>query len=208
MKKLSFILILIASYLQVSAQFRHTAGLDNQSNELTAEKKVDYTLSAGTTFISSPGYAKGSVFYLAPEFKLKLSPKFSVDAGIMLMQNRLSYSTPSSIFGEQSVVVKSSPSYDGMAYATGNYSFNSRLTLSGTLVKSFTPAGSYQDVGWKNSFQMMSFGVNYKITDNMSIGGGVHFIQSNGFNPYSGYNYVSPGLGVGPFNSFSDPARY
>jgi hypothetical protein len=77
--------------------------------------------------------------------------------------------------------------------------------LSGSIIKSFSPGGSTTDVGWKNSFQMMSFGVNYKLTEHMSIGGGVHFIQSNGFNPYSGYNnYMYPG-GFGTSNSFNNP---
>lgn len=204
MNKISIILIAFGLSIQVNAQFRLPAEMrSNRNDTATAEKKVDYSLSTGTSFFSSPGYAKGSIFYIAPEFNLKLSPKFKVDAGIMLMQNRFNYSNPTSLFGEQSVVVKSGPSYDGVAYASGNYTFNSRLTFSGSLVKSFSPGGSYQDAGWRNSFQMMSFGVNYKLTEHMSIGGGVHFIQSNGFNPYSGYNYMNPGsFGT---NSFASP---
>lgn len=205
MNKVCIILIALGLAFQVNAQFRLPREMrKSQNDSVNTEKKVDYSFSTGTSFFSSPGYAKGSVFYIAPEFKLKLSPKFKVDAGIMLMQNRFSYSNPTSLFGERSVVVKSGPAYDGVAYATGNYTVNSKLTFTGSLVKSFSPDGSPQDVGWQNSFQMMSLGVNYKLTEHMSIGGGVRFIQSNGFNPYSGYNSMYPGS-FGTSNSFNNP---
>ncbi len=210
MKKLIVILIVFALSLQVNAQLKLPEGFDKSQNEPSVEKKVDYSLSTGTSFFSSPGYASGSSFYLAPEFKLKLSPKFRVNAGIMLAQNRFNFSAPTSLFGEKSVVVKSGPSYDGVVYATGNYALNSRLTFSGSIVKSFTPGGnSSQDAAWRNSFQMMSLGVDYKLSEHVSIGGGIRMIQSNGFNPYTGYNYnyMAPGLGFNPTGSFSDPIR-
>lgn len=208
MKKFGFILLIIALSLQANAQLKVPEVLDKPQDQSIVQKKVDYSLSTGTSFFSSPGYASGSSFYLAPEFKLKLSPKFVVDAGIMLMQNRFSFSNPTSLFGEKSVVVKSGPSYDGVAYATGNYALNSRLTLSGSIVKSFSPDGNnYQNMSMNNSFQMMSFGVNYKLSEHMSISGGVRVIQSSGYNPYSGYNYMAPGVGYNTMNPLSDPFR-
>ncbi|HEY4785419.1 MAG TPA: hypothetical protein VIH57_05195 [Bacteroidales bacterium] len=208
MKKLSFILIIYALTLHANAQLVAPEGIGKSQNDSSFVKKIDYTFSTGTSFFTSPGYASGSSFYLAPEFKLKLSPKFRVNAGIMLAQNRFNINMPTSLFGEKSVVVKSSPTYDGVAYASGSYSLNSRLTFSGSIIKSFSPDGSYSDnVAWRNSFQMMSLGVDYKLSDHMSIGGGVHFLQSSGFNPYTGYNYMSPGLGFGPLNSFYGPIR-
>ena len=205
MKLVSFFLFLFGLSLQVNAQLQLPEGSDKLQSEPVIQKKVDYSFSTGTSFYSSPGYASGSSFYLAPSFKLKLSPKFKVDAGLMLMQNRFSANMPTSIFGEKSVVVKSGPSYGGVVYASGDYQLNSKLTFSGSLVKSFSPDGSNYQMGLQNSFQMMSLGVKYKLSENISIGGGVRMIQSNGFNPYSGYNNMYPGLGYSPMNSFTDP---
>ncbi len=203
MKTLSFILIVIALSLQVNAQPKLPDGLDQSQSGPTFKKKVDYSLSTGTSFFTSPGYASGSSFYLAPELKLKLSPKFKVEAGIMLMQNRFNLNTPTSIFGEQSVVVKPGPSYGGVVYASGNYAPNSRLTLSGSLIKSFSPDGSNYQMGLQNSYQMMSLGVSYKLSEHISIGGGVHVMQFNGYNPYLN-NYMTPGLGFDPINTFGE----
>lgn len=196
MKTVSFILILVGLSVQVNAQFRLPEGLDNSQSTPSFQKKIDYSFSTGTSFFSSPGYAHGSSFYLAPEFKMNLSPKFKVDAGIMLMQNRFNWNPPTSVFGERSVVVKSGPSYGGVLFASGNYQLNSRLTFSGCIVKSFSPDGSSYQAGMQNSYQMMSLGVDYKLSDHITIGGGVRMMQFSGFNPYLG-NY-----GYGPMNNF------
>lgn len=204
MKTVSFILILAGLALQVNAQLSLSRGFNAMPNDTGFQKKVDYSLSTGTSFFSSPGFASGSSFFLAPEFKMKLSPKFKVDAGIMLMQNRLNASMPTSIFGEKSVVVKSGPSYGGIVYASGNYQLNARLVFSGSFEKSFSPDG-YSQMGLQNSYQTMSLGVKYKLSEHMSISGGFRVLQTNGFNPYSGYNYLMPGTGLHSLNSFADP---
>lgn len=202
MKKLLFIIIVAALSFQVTAQVAIQQKPESKTEPVT-EKKVDYTFSTGTSFFTSPGNASGSSFYLAPEFKFKFSPKFKVDAGIMLMQNRINYSMPSAASTERSVVFKSGPSTDGVAYASGTYEANPRLSFNGSLVTTFSPGGySSQNAAWRNSFQSMSFGVNYKLTEHMSIGGGVHVIQSTGFNPYNGYNYMNQGFGAGAMNPF------
>jgi len=190
--------------LQANAQFKIPQRFDKSQPD-SSIKKVDYSLSTGTSFFTSPGTASGSSFYLAPEFKFNLSPKFKVNAGIVLSQNRFNWNTPTSIFGEKSVVVKSGPSYDGMVYASGNYQLNSKLSFTGSFSKSFSPDGTSYYMGLPSSFQMMSLGVNYKISEHFSVSGGVRMVQSNGFNPYSGYNYLNPGVGFRPMNSFGDP---
>ena len=208
MKKLYISIIISVLFINANAQLKLPEGLDKSQTEPAVEKKVDYSFSTGTSFFSSPGHANGSSFYLAPEFKFKLSPKFKVNAGIMLMQNRFNYSGATSMIGERSVVLKSGPSYDGVVYADGNYALNAKLTLSGSIIKSFTPGGSTsQNMAWQNSFQAMSLGLNYKLSERTSFGIGVHLIQSNGYNPYSGYNYMGSGLGYSPMNSFADPFR-
>lgn len=204
--KTSLFCIIIVLSLSLSAQTNIQQRPDS-NNEPALEKKVDYSLSTGTSFFTSPGHANGSTFYLAPEFKFKLSPKFKVNAGVILMQNRFNfYNMPSTAAtsSERSVVLKSGPSTDGVAYASGNYEVNSRLSFSGNVMSTFSPGGySAQNAAWQNSFRSMSFGVNYKLSEHMTIGGGVRMVQSNGFNPYTGYNYMAPGLGYDPINQFS-----
>lgn len=206
MKTSLFCIVIAVLSLSVSAQTNIQQKPDSNT-EPALEKKVDYTFSTGTSFFTSPGHANGSSFYLAPEFKFKVSPKFKVNAGVMLMQNRFNlYTMPSmaNTSSERSVVLKSGPSTDGVAYASGNYEVNPRLSFSGSVVSTFSPGGySSQNAAWQNSFQSMSFGVNYKLSEHMSIGGGVHVIQSNGFSPYNGYNYMNTGFGGNPMNPFS-----
>jgi hypothetical protein len=157
-----------------------------QSGEPIFKKKVDYTLSMGTSYMSS-GFGSGSSYYVAPEFRVKLSPKFQVNAGIMLSQNRFAYSAPVSLSGT-SVVVKQGPVQESTIYASGIYTVNSKLSFSGSLLKTIPGSNS---MPWNNNLQMMSLGMKYKISDNITIGARMQMVQGNIYNPYTGY-YTSP----------------
>jgi opacity protein-like surface antigen len=57
------------------------------------------------------------------------------------------------------------------------------------------------DVAWRNSFQMMSMGLQYKLTPNMTIGADFRMIQSN--NPYNYLYYNSYGnIYANPYSNF------
>jgi hypothetical protein len=188
---------LIIASLQASGQGQMNIpeGTENPHTTPVAAKKIDYSLSTGTSYLYAPGFAKGSTFYVAPEFKMNLSPKFKVDAGVMLSQNRFNYSQ-ATLVPSSSVVLRSGPGYSGAVYANGNYAVNNKLTFTGSIYKDFSPNSPYQNSSANSSLQMMSLGVHYKLSDHISIGAGMNMIQSRGYNPYTGLsNY-----GYGPLN--------
>ena len=87
-------------------------------------------------------------------------------------------------------------------YGQGDYKFNDRLTITGSFVKNFgDQSGTLENRAWNNSFQMMSMGLHYKLSDNVTIGAGFRFMQTNGgyYNPYN--YYVSP-VNSGYFNNY------
>ncbi|MDP4208016.1 MAG: hypothetical protein Q8928_04295 [Bacteroidota bacterium] len=202
MKKINFLFLMIVFTFQVQGQ-----GLLREVSEVStdpsAPKKMDYSLSVGTSMFT--GVARGSSFYVAPEFKWDMSPKLKLEAGILLMQNRLTYQHSSNLTGG-SVLQQSGLSYDGTLYVSGNYFFNPKLTLYGSVVKDFSNLNNAsQNPAFRNSFQMMTMGVNYKLTDAITIGAGFKMVQSNGY-LYPGYynNYGTfSGMGVDPFSPFN-----
>jgi opacity protein-like surface antigen len=68
-------------------------------------------------------------------------------------------------------------------YGKGDYKFNSRLTLTGSFIKNFSDQSNntLQNRAWNNSFQMMSMGLNYKLSENVTIGAGFRFMQTDGY---------------------------
>lgn len=189
MKKIFFLALSISLALQSFGQLPVPG--EETSLDKSFKKSVDYSFSTGTSFYSS-GIGKGSSYYFAPEFKLKLSPKFQMDAGIMIAQNRFSYSNPVSLTGT-SVVVRNAPAQQTSLFASGIYTANSKLTFTGSVYK--TLPGNSNDP-WSHNMQMMSLGVKYKLSENVTIGAGMRMVQSN-FNPYQGY--------YSPMYNFSDP---
>jgi len=157
--------------------------------------KLDYHLSVGTSFIYAPGYGNGLSTYVAPEISYKLSPKIRVNAGIMFLQSNMSFMHYRTNCGsERSVVIKTPSTISTLAYISGDYLINNRLTLSGTIVKDLSNPGNN---AYNNSVQMMSMHLNYKLTDNISIGAGMNMIQSNRNN-----TFFNPGFNSG--NQFSN----
>ena len=114
---------------------------ENQA-EMKKNDKFDYSMNTGTTFSYSKGYGNTSTFYLAPEFKWKLSSKLKINAGVMLGQNRFNYGQ--SLTTPVKSVVERTPtqSYSGLLYVTGNYAFGSRLSLTGSVEKGNNVPGS------------------------------------------------------------------
>jgi hypothetical protein len=200
MKGITIMIGVIVVSLQASGQgqMNLSEGTENPLTTPVAAKKIDYSLSTGTSYLYAPGFAKGSTFYVAPEFKMNLSPKFKVDAGIMLSQNRFNYSQ-ATLVPSSSVVLRSGPGYSGAVYANGNYAVNNKLTFTGSIYKDFSPNSPYQSSSTNSSLQMMSLGVHYKLSDHFSIGAGMNMLQSRGYNPYTGLsNY-----GYGPTNGYN-----
>jgi len=150
--------------------------------------KLDYSLSAGTSFITSKTYGSGSSTYIAPELTYKLTPKLHLNVGIMFMRSNYLVNRYQRFAGEQSAVIKTNPNVSTLAYISGDYLINNRLSISGMLMRDLS---SPQGFG-SNSFQAMSVHMDYKLTDNISIGAGVQMRQGNNWSsPYGNGFYPS-----------------
>lgn len=146
-------------------------------------EKIKFSLDAGTSFMYAPKFASGTSFFVTPKFTYAITPKFHLNAGVMILKQNLYFPNGITTFNEnqpQSVVIKNSSSVQGVLFAQGDYLLSDRLTLSGSVMKSLDNTNKLQNLPWNNSFQAMSMGVNYKISNTISVGAGVHVIQSNG----------------------------
>ncbi|NJO69616.1 MAG: hypothetical protein HC830_10320 [Bacteroidetes bacterium] len=165
--------------------------LSSVVREKPFESKLEYNLTAGTSFITSRNFGSGSASYVAPEISYKLSPKIKINAGVMFLRSNVYINRYLSMPGE-SVVVKAKPSVSTMAYFSGNYLISDRLSMTGFLMKDLSNTGIYDKKYGPQGFQTMSLQMDYKLTDNITIGAGMHMSQG-GY-----YGYPSTGFG---FNS-------
>ncbi len=188
---------------QIQAQI---AGQPNLSQSLPSEK-VKFSLNTGTSFFYSPNAFSGTSFYLAPKFSYNVTPKFRINAGVMFIRQNLNFYSPLLLSGDshpQSVVIRNTPAVQGIVFAEGDYLLSERLTLSGSLMKSIDPNYQFNNAAWRNSFQMMSMDVNYKLSNTISVGAGLRMIKSNGFNNFFPSTINSPGIYQPFYRGFND----
>lgn len=183
MKKVLFTLILALFALPAFSQAGRLRGLNLQNDTVVPTNKVNYSLQTGSMFYG--GAMSGSSFYVAPSFSYAFSKKFSMQGGVMFMNNNYSFSA-NKVFDQPDTRLFSQPSkYETIVYAKGNYQVNNKLSFTGTVVKNFTDNSGMQNQSWNNNFQMMSMGMNYKLSDNITLGAGVRVMQGSGYyNPY------------------------
>jgi hypothetical protein len=167
---------------QIPVKNPHEGALINDSLK---SPRISGSLNMGTSIISTRGAGRGSSFFIAPEINYQFSPRFELNAGMVITQNN--YSLPVEMIGsDKSMVVRSVPvSNQNMFYASGNYLITPNILFSGSLVTSFPGSqGSQQNAGWNNSFQIMSMGLTYKVTNSLSVGASMSMVQSSVLNNY------------------------
>jgi hypothetical protein len=158
----------------------------------TAPDKLDYHLSVGTTFITSKGFGSGSASYVTPELTYKFTPRFHLNVGVMVLQSNFLVNRYSLMANEPSVVVKTKPSTNFLAFVSGDYLINDKLMVSGTLVKDLSGSGGNNSAYGNNNFQSMSVHLDYKLTKNITIGAGMHMSNGNNYGyPVSGFGLES-----------------
>jgi hypothetical protein len=157
--------------------------------------KLNYSFSVGTSFITAKNFGSGMASYVAPEVTYKLSPRVKINAGVMFINSNFAL-RPRYFTNEQSVVIKTKPTNSAIAYVEGDYLVNSRLSISAMIMRDV--AGNQTGFSNVNSpVQSMSVNMNYKITDNITIGAGMHINQGVDYGyPYSNYNFA-------PANNFN-----
>ena len=200
-----FFFLILTVYFALPARAQDFVPQPTPSNFITPPEKVKVSLNTGTSFVYSPGSFAGSSFFVAPKLSYNMTPKFRLNAGIMLIKQSLNLSSSLFPAGEnqsRSVVLKNSSNIQGVLFAQGDYSLSDRLTLSGSVLKSLDTNNNNRNDAFNNSFQAMSMGINYKISNTISVGAGVHLIQSNGNNNYFPDTFFSPTTNQFSYRSF------
>jgi hypothetical protein len=159
-------------------------------------KRVNFDLSAGTSFMYSKDFGSGTSTYIAPSLKYKFTPRLNLNVGVMFVNSNIAYNRFLPFYQEPSVVFRTKPVNKVLAYASANYMLSERLTVSGSVVRDLNSSQGY-GVNSTPSVQSMSLHMDYKLTKNISVGAGMHMSQggyfgspgnSFGFNPSYNYN--------------------
>jgi hypothetical protein len=161
------------------------------------------SVSLGTSFTSfAPGFNMFGTFIM-PEFELPVSKKFSVSAGFGY--SRFFISNP-----EQSGNLFQQENHQlGIAYISGLYHVNSKLSIAGTASKTFELAPVKNELNphaLDFSNEGVRVNIDYKVTDHFRINAGFSYQKGNPYFYYPEGNIFNPS----PFfnNDFSPEFRY
>lgn len=168
--------------------------IDPSLQTITGLQPVQFNLQTGAMF--SSGYGGGGLFntYVAPSFNQPLGKKFTLSAGAVI--SNTTFNNVPLLNEEGSFSPTSGNLTTYTLYTSGSYQVNDRLTVSGSAYKTINPAFN-QRLNPENlqmEAQGMSFGIGYKVGENMHIGAEFRMNQgnSNFYQPY----YRFPGTGL------------
>lgn len=166
----------------------------------TLASKIDVNLSVGSSFLYSKNFGSGMSSYVAPELSYNLTPRFRIHAGIMLLNSNVLVNRY--YLNEPSVVVKTKPTTSALAYVAGSYLISDRFSVTGMVLRDMTNPQAYGRNGYNPSVQAMSLHLDYKISDNITIGAGMQMRQG------SNWGYPNQGFGMFPGGQYSPLLNY
>jgi hypothetical protein len=169
---LIIVLDLLFSIQAFSQQINFSDSLaEHNSTKVNLKPELHYSI--GSTFIIVPHLGTVTGFTLSPFLSIPLSPKLSIDGGIIAgrfysaLRNFNPEGAINGAFNELSV------------YGSANYHINSQLTLYGTVIKQLTGASPFYSLP-KSSYIIGST-FNF---ENFSIGAALQMSKWNNiFNP-------------------------
>ena len=146
---------------------------EEQQKALMSKFKPRY---AGTSidagFMFMPHY--GSAFYMAPKLNFQATPRFFVNTGIGVVQYNL---LPSQMKSEGSGSLQRTAT-GAYVFAEGMYLLNERWSVNGSVMKEVSPSPMQRATPYRVPTEAMHFGVDYKITPNITVGARVGYSNS------------------------------
>lgn len=169
------------------------AQIPNISNSDTLPaQKYHYNLMVGTLF-GKMGNMHSFGTYLAPQVSYQHSPKWSFSGGVLIFNNSISGNF---MQADYSMMPQSLQTLS--IFGSAHYHVNEKLTFSGTIIKELFPAKNpLSDPMINFNKNMIHMGVDYRLTDNITIGAHFQYREAN-YNPWLS-DYNSP---YSPFNPF------
>jgi len=129
---------------------------------------------AGTSvdmgFMFTPHY--GSGFYVSPKLSFQATPRLFVNTGISMMQYNL---LPSQTNTDGSTQRSATGAY---IFAEGMYLLNERWSVNGSVMKNVSSTPMRNATPYRMPSEAAHFGVDYKITPNITVGARIGY--SNG----------------------------
>ncbi|MCJ8165375.1 hypothetical protein MKJ04_11025 [Pontibacter sp. E15-1] len=172
---------------RVAAQ---AAEADTKEKPAWTGPRLSYSLATGMSF--SSGY--GSSQFITPSVRYQVSSRFRVTAGLTY-QNFSAYTTNATTPEGTTVLYRNGGGSQYLASVGVDYLATDRLILSGNIWRDFSnmPAQSLHYNGLYSPGRMgADLRATYKITDNLSVTGGLRY--TNGASPY-GNPYYNSGFG-------------
>lgn len=192
-------LLLIAASFSGQAQSVATSAVDSLELQKVAPPRISYGLTAGA-FGGTLGYGS----YLEPRINYQVSPRFQVFSSLMAVQHWGSRTFNTTYKGEGlSNQFSTNPNRQFLLHVGGAYAMTDKLTLSGSVWKDLGPnATPFRTLSspyglYRSPQQGYNFQAHYKISDNVTISGGVR--SGNGY---------SQGLYGDPMGGFGSPWGY
>jgi hypothetical protein len=153
---------------------------------------IDWDLSLGSGFMFMPGGGSGMMLHAAPMMTVPLTGRWSLHAGVAVMQFRgPGYSLMNETTGGQV--------FSSLAlFAAASCRMNDRLVLHGTGVKQLVsaPLAPYATP------DHFSLGATYRLGDNITIGASIHMDRGNRYlypSSFDGGGFYAPFGGGGAF---------
>ncbi len=120
----------------------------------------------------------GSAYYIAPKISFQATPRLFFNAGIGLMQVGLMPSqTKSDLFPGRTSV-------NAYIFAEGTYLLNERWSINGSVMKDVSSGPVRQVSPYSVPSEAMHFGVDYRLTPNITIGARVGYSNGRRSNMY------------------------
>ena len=155
---------------------------DRAEVSIPKEERLKTHVVLGTSFIYSPQNFYGPSYFIAPSLSYRVSPRFSLSAGLGFEYSSLYtiYDTP-----EEGNTLLPMTRY--FLYTRGSYFLNERIMLSGGVYKSvnFVPSLTQYQQSYSSNYQGVDLGIQYQISRNISVG--FHMRMNN-------INYTPAGL--------------
>jgi hypothetical protein len=153
-------------------------------------KKLSTSMEVGTSFMFSPKYYYGPSFFISPGLNYNVSPRFNLQAGLIVERSTLyPLREMSPYMANGQVFINTS------MYARASYLLTPHLKLQGTVFQTINDVPKQM----KNSSPMnynskgAIIGLDYKINNSLSIGFDVR-MQNNSYNSLNqGYYYPAFG---------------
>ena len=140
--------------------------------------------SVNTGFMWMPHF--GSAFYVAPKLNFQATPRFFINTGISIVQYNL---LPSQMKFESSGSPQRTAT-GAYIFAEGAYLLNERWSVNGSVMKEVAPSPVRRMTPYSVPTEAMHFGVDYKITPNITVGARIGYSnggRSNMHNPFYPY---------------------